>query len=139
MTLARLTNKQLLADIRHRLDEGHAVATAERVKAIAADTGDIELLRELTTALADAMIDPRPRKNGRPRKNVTKDGAIDLDAISPKSAPETTAAIKAMMREHGICVEIHKASRTHGKNIKAECQRHQIGVDTYYKWFPAGS
>jgi len=135
-----LTNEQLLADIRGWLERGYTAATAERVKAIAARTSDVELLRGMADALADAFINPKPKKTGRPKKYApTFDGVIDLDEIPPMTSREKNAAIVEFVKTMGIVWDIHDTNAKKGTSIRILCERKGIGVDTYYKWFPVDS
>lgn len=141
MMLRKRTNEQLLADIRRRLEQGYTVATAERVKSIASSESDPELLRGMAEALADAIINPKARKPGRPRKLVAneKPGVIDLDALPVMTEKEKAAWIRNWAREGAICEEIRETHAKRGTPIATLCQLHGIGTDTYYKWYPTDS
>ena len=142
MTLRRPTNEQLIADIRKRLSEGYTKATAERVQSIASSTSDPELLRELAIALADAIIEPKKRKAGAPRKAypipITKDGAFNLDAVPAMTKDEGFKALKEYLLELNKCIQVHEASQK-GISVTTLCQLQGIGTDTYYKHFPANT
>ena len=142
MTLRRATNEQLIADIRKRLSEGYTEATAERVKSIASRTSDPELLRELSIALADAIIDPKKRKAGAPRKAypipMTKDGAFNLDAVPAMTKEEGFKALKEYLLELNKCMQVREDIQQ-GKSVQIACQLQGIGTDTYYKHFPANT
>ena len=140
MMLSKPTNEQILADIRRRLDQGHTVATAERVKSIAARSSDTELLRGMVDALADAFITPKPKKMGRPKKlSPISGGVIDLDEIPPMTLSERNEAILDFARTMAMVWSIHETNAKKGTSIRILCERNGIGVDTYYKWFPSDS
>lgn len=152
MTIPKRTNAQLLADIRRRLDQGYTQATAERAKRIAARSSDPDFLRGILDALADALIAPKSKKMGAPRKtalvtsrivesdNVSVLSAIvDLDAMPPRTSEQTRALMLELSREAATCEKIHEDRTKKGTSIKTLCELHAIGTSTYYKWYPAGS
>lgn len=142
MMLRRPTNEQLLADVKRRLEQGYAVATAERAKSLASRESDPAFLRGLVDALADAIIDPKSRKPGRPKKNADRSAqpnVIDLDALPVQTRKEKFEWVQNWIREGAICEKIFETNRKRGTPIATLCELHRIGTDTYYKWYPADS
>lgn len=138
MTLTLPTNEQLLADIRRRLEQGETAATAERIKSLAADSSDVELLRGMADALADAVIKPASRKRGRPKTRATiAAGVIDLDAMPARTGLEQAEHFRAWVKEWGKAEKAHELHTKRRVSIATACQRIGIGTDTYYKWYAA--
>lgn len=141
--LLTVTDEQLLADIKIRLDRGEVAASVEIIQGIASDTEDATLLRKLVALLSDALVNPKKRKRGRPQKSlvILKDGTIDLDS-SPSLTRDERArelqkllnmacAIETVLKKTQRGVELHSA-------LELAAQERAISVSDlekhWYEW-----
>lgn len=142
MKLGRPTNAQLLASLERAIAGGYNAAAAERAKSFATRTSDIDFLQQLVQLLADAILAPKPKKRGAPRKPYpiprNADGVYDTSDLPPMTARERDKAMKDYLVEMSTCMAVYEEVRR-GVPIGTACQLHGIGTDTYYKHYPVDS